>query len=181
MYVASTGTPSVCSAGPMITAAMMNDAVTGTARPSSSTVSAASTAVIARFSPDAPTMIDDALSPSPVSVTTATMIPAAAVVAAALPAPQPGQTTPGQPQGQQPSMVGLAIHSADGMMLGHVTGLKRRADGSLEAIEAEIGTPLGLGASSVLISPGDLRWKGDGVELQMAAEQVRTILRSQRR
>ena len=102
-----------------------------------------------------------------------------AVVAATMPTPgmQPGQAA----QGQQPSMIGLAIHSADGMMLGHVTGLKRRPDGSLEAIEAELGTPLGMGATSVLISPGDLRWKGDGVELQMVAEHVRSILQGQRR
>jgi hypothetical protein len=106
-----------------------------------------------------------------------------AMVAAMLPSPatQQGQP-PGQAgQGQEPSMIGLAIHSADGMMLGHVTGLKRRPDGSLEAIEAEIGTPLGLGATSVLISPSDLRWKGDGIELQMVADQVRTILQGPRR
>jgi hypothetical protein len=106
-----------------------------------------------------------------------------AMVAAIMPSPsaqqgqQPGQAA----QGQQPSMIGLAIHSADGMMLGHVTGLKRRPDGSLEAIEAELGTPLGIGSASVLISPNDLRWKGDGVELQMVADQVRTILQGQRR
>jgi Golgi apparatus protein 1 len=106
-----------------------------------------------------------------------------AMVAAMAPAPatQQGQQ-PGQAQqGQQPTMIGLAIHSADGMMLGHVTGLKRRPDGSLEAIEAELGTPLGLGSVGVLISPGDLRWKGDGIELQMVAEQVRTILQGRRR
>jgi hypothetical protein len=106
-----------------------------------------------------------------------------AMVAAIMPSPstqqgqQPGQAA----QGQQPSMIGLAIHSADGMMLGHVTGLKRRPDGSLEAIEAELGTPLGMGSTSVLISPSDLRWKGDGVELQMGAEQVRSVLQGQRR
>lgn len=93
---------------------------------------------------------------------------------------QPSQAQQ-QPQGQHPSMVGLAIHSADGMMLGYVTGLKRRPDGSLEAVEAELGMPMGLGATSVLISPSDLKWKGDGVELQMAAEQVRNVLQSQRR
>jgi hypothetical protein len=89
--------------------------------------------------------------------------------------------SPAAQQGQQPSMIGLAIHSADGMMLGHVTGLKRRPDGSLEAIEAELGTPLGLGSIGVLISPSDLRWKGDGIELQMIADQVRTILQGQRK
>jgi hypothetical protein len=38
-----------------------------------------------------------------------------------------------------------------------------------------------MGATNVLISPGDLRWKGDSVELQMVAEQVRSILQGQRR
>jgi cysteine rich repeat protein len=84
------------------------------------------------------------------------------------------------PQDQQQSMIGLAIYSADGMMLGQVTGVRRRSDGSLEAIEAELGSPLGMGATNVLISPGDLRWKGDAVELQMVADQVRTILQGQR-
>jgi hypothetical protein len=109
-----------------------------------------------------------------------------AIVAAMLPSPaaQPGQQqTQGQQgaQGQQPSMVGVNIFSADGMMLGQVTGVKRRPDGSLEAIEADLGSPLGLGATGVLISPSDLRWKGDGIELQMMAEQVRSILQGQRR
>ncbi len=76
---------------------------------------------------------------------------------------------------------GVAIYSADGMMLGQVTGVKRRGDGSLEAIEAELGSPLGMGATNVLISPGELRWKGDGIELQMVAEQVRSVLQGQRR
>ena len=102
--------------------------------------------------------------------------PCQAMVMAMLPPARTGQTQ----QGQQQSMIGLAIYSADGMMLGQVTGVRRRPDGSLEAIEAEIGSPLGMGATSVLISPGDLRWKGDGVELQMVADQVRSILRGQR-
>jgi cysteine rich repeat protein len=102
--------------------------------------------------------------------------PCRAVVTAALPGARQSQG----PQDQQ-SMVGVAIYSADGMMLGQVTGVRRRPDGSLEAIEAELGSPLGMGATGVLISPGDLRWRGDGVELQMVADQVRTILQGQRR
>ena len=105
--------------------------------------------------------------------------PCQAMVMAALPAG--ARQSQGQQDPQQQSMVGLAIYSADGMMLGQVTGVRRRSDGSLEAIEAELGSPLGMGATNVLISPGDLRWKGDGVELQMVADQVRTILQGQRR
>ncbi len=103
--------------------------------------------------------------------------PCQAMVQAALPAARQGQA----PRDQQQSMVGLAVYSADGMMLGQVTGVRRRQDGSLDAIEAELGSPLGMGATNVLISPGDLRWIGDGVELQMVADQVRTILQGQRR
>jgi hypothetical protein len=76
-------------------------------------------------------------------------------------------------------MAGLAIYSMDGTKLGEVTGVKRRPDGSIELIEADLGSPLGLGTRGVLISPNDLRWKGDHIELQMGADQVRTILQGQ--
>jgi hypothetical protein len=97
-----------------------------------------------------------------------------AMVASVMPGPQQSKL----PQAQA-TMVGLPIYSADGVVLGQVTGLKRRSDGSLEAIEAELGSPLGLGGTSVLIAPGELRWRGDGVELQMLAEQVRSVLQGQ--
>ena len=61
---------------------MMNEAVTGTASPSSSTAIAASSAHRNRLPPATSMMIPDRLRPRPVSVTTATMIPAAAQVAA---------------------------------------------------------------------------------------------------
>jgi len=93
-------------------------------------------------------------------------------------AAQPGVR---QGQVQQPTMAGLAIFSSDGMKLGEVTGVKRRPDGSIEAIEADMGAPLGMGARAVLISPSELQWKGDHIELQLAAEQVRSILQGQRR
>ncbi len=73
-------------------------------------------------------------------------------------------------------MVGLAVYSMDGSKLGEITGVKRRPDGSIELIEADLGSPLGLGTRGVLINPSDLRWKGDHIELQMAADQVRSIL-----
>jgi hypothetical protein len=99
-----------------------------------------------------------------------------ALVTAIMPAPQQGKQAPARA-----TMVGLPIYSADGVALGQVTGLKRRGDGSLEAIEAELGSPLGLGSTSVLMRPGELRWRGDGVELQMMADQVRSVLQGQRR
>lgn len=78
-------------------------------------------------------------------------------------------------------MTGVPIYSSDGMRLGQVTGIKTGADGRVEAIEAEIGSLLGFGANAVLISPADLEWRGDRIELRMAAEQVRSILQGQRR
>ena len=92
---------------------------------------------------------------------------------------QPGQVQPGQAQpGPQPgqNLTGLAVYSMDGAKLGEVTGVRRRPDGGIELIEADLGSPLGLGTRGVLISPSDLRWKGDHIELQMGADQVRSIL-----
>ncbi len=66
----------------MMTAAMMKEAVTGTARPTISTATAANTAVRASEPPAASTISAESSSPRPVSETTATMMPAAAVVAA---------------------------------------------------------------------------------------------------
>ena len=66
----------------MITAAMMNEAVTGTARPTISTATAEKIAVSASEPPAASTISDDSSRPRPVSETTATMMPAAAHVAA---------------------------------------------------------------------------------------------------
>jgi Golgi apparatus protein 1 len=88
---------------------------------------------------------------------------------------QPGQAQPGQMQPGQ-NLVGLAVYSVDGAKLGEITGVKRKPDGSIELIEADLGSPLGLGTRGVLINPSDLRWKGDHIELQMGTDQVRTIL-----
>jgi Golgi apparatus protein 1 len=88
---------------------------------------------------------------------------------------KPGQMQPGQMQPGQ-NLTGLAIYSMDGSKLGEVTGVRRKPDGSIELIEADLGSPLGLGTRGVLITPSDLRWKGDHIELQMGTEQVRSIL-----
>jgi len=107
--------------------------------------------------------------------------PCRAIVAATQAGVRQSQTQqPAQPA-QPAAMTGLAIYSTDGARLGEVTGVRRRPDGSVEAIEAELGSPLGMGATGVLISPGDVRWTGDHIELQMAADQVRSILQGQRR
>src|SRR5687768_14743873 len=70
------------SAGAAITAQMMYEAVTGTARPTIQTMSAVYRAVRPRLPPAYAITIEENLSPRPVSVTTPTMMPAEAQVAA---------------------------------------------------------------------------------------------------
>src|SRR5580765_3168514 len=81
MWAADGATPTVVNAGTTMTAEMMYDAVTGTARPRIQTASAESRTVRASDPPAIPTMRPAALRPRPVSVTTPTMMPATAVVA----------------------------------------------------------------------------------------------------
>src|SRR5688500_3204618 len=87
MNIAVSGgvTPSVCRAGPMTTQAMRNDAVTGTASPSTAIATAANTAVttstpvgLSVMARAAPTSIEARLWPMPVLTMTDVMIPAAA-------------------------------------------------------------------------------------------------------
>ena len=89
MYVSAAETPSDCMAGPTTIAAMMNDAVTGTANPSRVTATAENSAVRVStrvaLSPNAAapsTIMPASPRPRPVSVVTPTMTPAAAQVAA---------------------------------------------------------------------------------------------------
>lgn len=88
MYASGMLTPKVSSAGAMMTAEMMNEAVTGTASPRTDTARAAkmtvttsSTVGLSPNMPAASTMTEARFRPSPVWVTTATMMPAAAQVA----------------------------------------------------------------------------------------------------
>src|SRR5687767_3501998 len=83
--VSAGSTPSVINAGPMTTHEMMNDAVTGTARPSTDTATAASTAVSistttgSELTTDARSTNDPASAcPSPVLVIVEVTTPAAA-------------------------------------------------------------------------------------------------------
>src|SRR5438128_3724151 len=82
LCAAAGATPTWVSAGAIITAAMMYDAVTGTARPSTQTAAAEYATVRGSEAPASVTMTPAILSPNPVKVTTPTMMPAVAVVAA---------------------------------------------------------------------------------------------------
>jgi hypothetical protein len=96
-----------------------------------------------------------------------------AVVAAVQPPSQPAAR-------QQPNLAGVAIYSSDGMKLGEITGVRTGLDGKIQLIQAEMGSLLGLGTSSVLITPDELEWRDNAIQLRMGADQVRAVLQGQR-
>jgi Golgi apparatus protein 1 len=91
---------------------------------------------------------------------------------------QPPQSA--QQQSPQASLTGLAIYSADGMKLGEVTGARVGLNGKVQMIRAEMDSQLGLGTSTVMITPDELEWKGDRLQLLMNIEQVRNVLQQQK-
>ena len=82
MWAAKAGTPRLIKAGAAITAQMMYEAVTGTAKPTTHTTSAVKIVVRSNDPPAYSMTIELNFSPSPVSVTVPTMSPAPAHVAA---------------------------------------------------------------------------------------------------
>ena len=97
-----------------------------------------------------------------------------------LAAVQPAASQQQQAAKPQPNLAGVAIFSADGMKLGEITGVRMGLDGKIQLIQAEMGSLLGLGTSSVIITPDELEWRGDAMQLRMGAEQVRAVLQGQR-
>ena len=101
--------------------------------------------------------------------------PCKTVLAAVQPAARPQQAAK-----PQPNLAGVAIYSADGMKLGEVTSVRMGLDGKIQLIQAEMGSLLGLGTSSVIITPEELEWRGDAMQLRMGADQVRAVLQGQK-
>src|SRR5262245_27811013 len=85
-----------------------------------------------------------------------------------------------QPQIQRdPSLAGTPIFSADGVKVGEVTAVRGGLDGRPQMIQAEIGSRLGLGTTTVLITPDEIESRADGLQLRMRAEQIEAVLRDQ--
>jgi len=84
-----------------------------------------------------------------------------------------------QGAGQPPRLAGLPIYSSDGMKVGEVIRVKSGLDGKPQMIQAEIGSLLGLGTSIVFITPDEFEARGEGIQLRMPAEQIRSVLQSQ--
>lgn len=110
-----------------------------------------------------------------VTANQASLSPRCQAVVAAVQPPQQGQ----QKQSQQPSLAGMAIYTSDGMKLGEITGVRMGMSGKVQVIRAELGSQLGLGTSTVLMTPDELEWTGDRLQLRMNAEQVRNVLQKQ--
>jgi hypothetical protein len=86
------------------------------------------------------------------------------------------QPAPPQGTGQQPRLAGLPIYSSDGMKVGEVIRVKSGLDGKPQMIQAEMGSLLGLGTSIVFITPDEFEARGEGIQLRMPAEQIRSVL-----
>jgi PRC-barrel domain len=84
------------------------------------------------------------------------------------------------PQQQQRSLAGLSIYSSDGVKVGEVSSVKTGLDGRPQMIQAEMGSLLGLGTNTVLITPDEFEARSDGLQLRMPAEQIRSVLQGQR-
>ena len=88
--------------------------------------------------------------------------------------PAPQQEAP-----RNPSLAGTPIFSADGVKVGEVTAVRGGLDGKPQMIQAEIGNRLGLGTTTVLITPDEIESRADGLQLRMRAEQIEAVLQSQ--
>jgi len=109
----------------------------------------------------------------------AVLSPACQAAAAELRSPSQQASSQQQPQ-QQRSLAGLPIFSSDGVKVGEVSNVKTGLDGRPQMILAELGSFLGLGTSTVLITPDELESRPDGLQLRMPAEQIRSVLQEQR-
>lgn len=119
--------------------------------------------------------------PQCVSEKRAALSPACRAVVAATLRPQQADRQREAAAAPQRNIIGLPIYSADGARLGQITGLQILPDGRLQAVQAELGYMLGLGANAVLISPEDLELRDNHVELPMQADEIRNVLLQQQR
>jgi hypothetical protein len=86
---------------------------------------------------------------------------------------------PQQQAAPNPSLAGTPIFSADGVKVGEVTAVRGGLDGRPQMIQAEIGSRLGLGTTTVLITPDEIESRADGLQLRMRAEQIEAVLQDQ--
>ena len=94
--------------------------------------------------------------------------------------PQPqmhasAEVPPEQPAGAGGKLEGLPIYSSDNQKVGAVKSVEKNSDGSVGTLQAEIEGFLGLGTSSVRLTPDQFKHTGDRVVLSQTAAQVRGV------
>jgi hypothetical protein len=80
---------------------------------------------------------------------------------------------------RKPSLAGAPIYSSDGVKVGEVTAIKGGLDGKPQMVQAEMGSRLGLGTTTVLITPDEFEARPDGLQLRMRAEEIEAALQDQ--
>jgi hypothetical protein len=86
-----------------------------------------------------------------------------------------------QQQPQQTTLTGRPIFSADGVRLGQVSDVKLGPDGAIQMIQADFGGMLGLGTTTVLITPDEFDQRADRLQLRMGADQVWSAIQGQKK
>lgn len=71
--------------------------------------------------------------------------------------------------------IGKRIYSSKGEDIGEVSGLVKGSDGNVEAFHADIGGFLGLGETTVRVSPSQFTLVDDKVTLPMTSEQAKSL------
>ena len=61
-----------------------------------------------------------------------------------------------------------------------MSAVKSGLDGRPQMIQAEMGSLLGLGTNTVLITADELEARPDGLQLRLRADQIRSVLQGQR-
>jgi len=116
---------------------------------------------------------------------------AAAVAQTTAPAPgAPADKQPAAPSAAAPSTaqpdykmtdaeagawVNKTVYSSDNKSLGEVAAIQRDSSGKVTELHADIGGFLGIGETRVRVMPGQFKFNGDNIVLNMTAEQARQL------
>ena len=124
-------------------------------------------------------------------------LPSSKAVGDAVPSMRPGDAASGepdekssttmadtaQPQGADISLteqeaqtwIDKPVFSSDGEQVGEVVAIQRDADDKVIGLHADIGGFLGLGETRVNLMPAQFKLQGDRVELNLTAEQAKSL------
>jgi len=123
-------------------------------------------------------------------------LPSSKVVGEAVPSMLPGDAASGadeksgttmadtaQPQGADISLteeeaqtwIDKPVFSSDGEQVGEAVAIQRDADDKVIGLHADIGGFLGLGETRVNLMPAQFNLQGDRVELNLTAEQAKSL------